>query len=180
MHLASDHEADIGQMMMEREAAKAEARDLASKVKTLQKKLDEERGRAATLNSERPTAAGTTRRPAIVLVVHRDAGTRAMTKHALELSGYSVATAADGLEGLRVAASQSPDVVLAEAVMPKMNGRELVQLLKARPETARIKVVLISAHAADRERGDFRADDVLQSPSDFDAMRATLASVLAK
>ena len=103
-----------------------------------------------------------------------------MTKHALELSGYNVVTAADGLEGLRVAASQRPDVVLAEAVMPKMNGRELVQLLKARPETARIKVVLISGDAADRDRGDFRADDVLSTPSDFDAMRATLASVLAK
>ena len=180
MHLASDHEADIGQMMMEREAAKAEARDLANKVKALQRRLEEERGRVATMSAERPTAAGTTQRPAIVLVVHSDAGTRAMTKHALELSGYNVVTAADGLEGLRVAASQRPDVVLAEAVMPKMNGRELVQLLKARPETARIKVVLISGDSGDRDRGDFRADDVLPTPSDFEAMRATLASVLAK
>ena len=178
-HLASDHEADLGQAMLEREEAKAEARDLANKLKALQRKLEGQAGRTPVSATERPTATGNVARPARVLLVHSDAGTRAMTKHALELSGYIVATAADGLEGLRMAASERPDVVLAEAVLPKMNGRELVQLLKARPETAATKVVLIST-APEKEARDFRADDILQTPSDFATMRATLASVLSK
>jgi plectin len=170
-HLATDHEADLGKAIEEREAAKAEARDLAQKVKALQRQLGQ-----ATAS----TLAGQTARPASVLIVHRDAGTRAMTKHALEQAGYTVSTAADGLEGLRLAAAQRPDVVLAEAVLPKMNGRELVQLLKSRAETSRMKIVLISG-SADAERGaDFRADEVVESTTDFTALRAALAKVLAK
>lgn len=178
-HLATDHEADLGQALLEREEARAEARDLANKLKSVQKKLEEERLRGRP--QERPTMTGGSARPATILVVHSDAGTRAMTKHALELSGYVVVTAADGLEGLRTAAVQRPDVVVAESVMPKMNGRELLQLLKARPETAGVKVILISAGSREQDRSsDFRADDVLETPSDFAAMRATLANVLAK
>ena len=86
-----------------------------------------------------------------------------------------MSTDSDGIGGV-------PDVVLAEAVMPKMNGRELVQLLKSRRETSGMKIILMSgANSADIERGsDFRADDFLRDAKDLDAMRATLASVLSK
>ena len=124
-------------------------------------------------------------KPALVAVAVRTkspspkGSPRTMTKHTLEDAGYQVLTAADGLEGLRVASTQRPAVVLAQAVMPKMNGRELVQLLKARSETGSIKVILISG--ADSEGGsDFHADDILPTPVDFAAMKATLASVLAR
>jgi CheY-like chemotaxis protein len=89
-------------------------------------------------------------------------------------------TAADGLEGLRTATQQKPDVVLAEAVMPKMNARELVQLLKSRRETADVKIVLVSG-SGEMERGaDFRADDVVRSPIDFNDLRTVLANVLSR
>ena len=191
-NLASDHETDLGNAMVEKEAAKAEAR-------SLQKRLQEEREHFRRLTerwqNERESlmkhvpapqadpfpAAGTQRAP-VVLVVHSDASVRAMCKHELDQSGYTVLTAADGLEGLRIAASHKPDAVLAEAVMPKMNGRELVQLLKSRRETAGMKIILMSgANSADIERGsDFRADDFLRDATDFNVMRATLATVLHK
>jgi CheY-like chemotaxis protein len=116
----------------------------------------------------------------VILVVHSDAGVRAMAKHSLQQAGYSVLTAADGLEGLRTATQQKPDVVLAEAVMPKMNARELVQLLKSRRETADVKIVLVSG-SGEMERGaDFRADDVVRSPIDFNDLRTVLANVLSR
>lgn len=179
-NITSDHENDLGEALVQREAARAEARDLAGKLRLLQQKLDQERLRPATPAAP-ATVAGSTARPAVVLVVHSDAGIRAMSRHALEQSGYTVMTAADGLEGLRIATANRPDVILAEAVMPKMNGRELVQLLKARSETAGVKIVLMSSESSDGARaGDFRADDFLQTPADFATMRATLENVLAK
>jgi CheY-like chemotaxis protein len=195
-NLASDHEADLGDAMVAKEAAKAEARSLSQKLASLQQRLAEEREQFRRLTerwqSERaellqagsaavapPAAANSI---PVVLVVHSDAGVRAMARHALEQSGYAVLTASDGLEGLRVAGAQKPDVVLAEAVMPKMNGRELVQLLKSRSETAGMKIVLMSgANVGPFENAsDFHADDFLQNPNDFAVMRATLASVLAR
>ena len=184
-HLASDHEHDIGEKIVEAQTAKAEARDLNNRLKTLQQKLDLERDQhrqsVERLMAQREAARSTppSTGSAVVLVVHSDAGMRAMSKHALEQAGYKVMTAADGLEALRVAGVQRPDVVLAEAVMPKMNGRELLQLLKARTETAGVKVILMSG--GEVERGsDFRADDVLSTPVDFAAMKAALANVLTR
>ena len=177
-NIAGDHESDLGDALIEREAARAEARQLSGKLKTLQQTLDQERFRSSP--QEKPTLTVGAKRPAVVLVVHSDAGMRAMSKHTLEQTGYTVLTAADGLEGLRTASTHRPDVVLTEAVMPKMNGRELVQLLKARSETAGIRIVLMGGQSGADAATDFRADDYLQSPSDFAAMRATVANVLAK
>ena len=189
-HLASDHETDIGEAMLQKEEARAEARDLSNRVRSLQQRLDVEREQhrqtMAMLDAERTARSDPAAPPPssrrVILVVHSDAGLRAMTKHALEQAGYSVVTAADGLEGLRLASSQRPDAVLAEAIMPKMNGRELVQLLKARSETVGVKVVLInSGQGSSSEKGsDFRADDFLDSPADIGALKASLANLLGK
>ncbi len=195
-HLAEDHEADIGEAMVEKQAARAEVRTLSARVASLQQRLEEERERfrqaaerwqqersmpsrrmPATVEKELPFPS--TRTP-LVLVVHSDPRTRASSRQSLEESGYRVLTAADGLEGLRTATLERPDVVVAEAVMPKMNARELVQLLKSRPETAAVKVILTSA-SADTEKGsDFRADEILRDPSDINDLRAALASVLSR
>ncbi|MBK5259185.1 MAG: response regulator [Thermoanaerobaculia bacterium] len=163
-HLASDHDADVGEAMMEKEAAKAEVRTLTARLGALQQQLRE----LTPLSDHSP----------VVLVVHSDAQIREMSKHALEQSGYSVLTAGDGLEGLRYASANHPDVVLAEAIMPKMNGRELVQLLKSRPETASVKIVLMSGNVPAEGGTDFRADGFIADPHDFQAMRETLAKVL--
>ena len=169
-HLTADHEANLGEVMMEKEAAKAEARALSAEVTALQQKL--------ARMGQTPAAPAN---QAKVLIVHSDAGMRAMAKHALESAGYAVVTAADGLEGLRVAAAQHPHAVVAEALMPKMNGRELIQLLKSRPETASMKIVLMSASGGDLERGtDFRADDVVTNPQDLDTLRATIDRVVGR
>ena len=119
-------------------------------------------------------------RSAVILVVHSDPGIRAMSKHSLQQVGYTVLTASDGLEGLRTATLHKPDVVLAEAVMPKMNARELIQLLKSKRETADVKIILLSGPAQAARDGDFRADDVIHNAADFNDLRTVLASVLSR
>ena len=65
--------------------------------------------------------------------------------------------------------------------MPKMNGRELIQLLKSRVETAAVKIVLVSASGVDLEKNsDYRADDVVTNPQDVHALRASLDRVMGR
>lgn len=196
-HLAGDHEADLGEAMLEKEGARAETRNAQMKLTAALQKLEGERERyrlaVEQWHAEREQlvlkASSASQEPpdappfgALVLVVHSDAGVRAMSRHSLEKAGYQVLTAGDGLEGLRSATANRPDVVLAESVMPKMNGRELVQLLKSRAETSGVKIILInSSRGEERERGsDFRADDFVTNASDLDQMHAALANVLGR
>lgn len=186
-HLTEDHESDVGEAMLQREAARAEVRTLTARLAAAQKQIEDERGKFRQMaerwqrrTAEQPVPAAPERsRPAVVLVVHSDAGVRAMARHSLQQAGYDVITAADGLEGLRTASQQKPDVVVAEPVMPKMNARELVQLLKSRRETAGMKIVLLSGKGDQDAGADYRADDVVRNPGDFNELRTTLANVLA-
>ena len=197
-HLATDHEHDLGEAMLEKEAAKAEVRSLTGRAAKLQERLEQEREifrqwkdkwknerlelggvPKATLTDGQvpiPSVGG----GAVILLVHSDLAIRMTAKNALEQSGYIVVTASDGLEALRTSATIKPHVVLAEAVMPKMNGRELVQLLKAKPQTADVKIVLMSGAFSTGYGADFKADDFIQNPRDLAAMRDTVANVLKK
>lgn len=208
-HLAEDHEADIGEAMVQKEGAKAEARNLNSRLAAMQQRLEEEREKfrqaaerwqqeRASLVSQAAGAEPASRRPAfpptieqpapqpestraaVVLVVHSDPAIRTMFRDALQQDGYTVLTAADGLEGMRTATQHKPDVVFAQAVMPKMNARELVQLLKSRQETANVKIILMSAGGELARSTDFRADEVVRNPADINDLRAALTNVLSR
>src|SRR5581483_9840603 len=91
---------------------------------------------------KRATSPGTVPVPAVeekkarILIVHHDPRFRSMWHEFLEKNGFVVQTAADGVEGLRVVKSEKPDAVIADAAMPKMDGRELCQMIKSDPETS--------------------------------------------
>lgn len=161
-HLASDHELDIGQAIAEKEEARAEARVMLTRLNALQRKLDER---------DSP-------RPARILVAHPDEDLRRSAQASLERVGYAVVTAADGLEALKLAASEQPDVVIADAVMPKMNGRELCQLLKSHDRTAHIRVLLLLRSVDEPPKGELMPDDVLHKPVPFEKLRSSLAALL--
>src|SRR5207248_6444175 len=81
----------------------------------------------------------------LVLFVHHDPAMRNLYGGKLQSNGFRVLTALDGLEGLRLAKAHRPDVIIADTVMPKMDGHELCQLIKSSEETAAAKVVLMTA-----------------------------------
>jgi DNA-binding response OmpR family regulator len=62
-----------------------------------------------------------------------------------EALGYEVVPAHDGEAALRRAAEQRPDLVLLDVLMPKMDGFEVLQRLKADPETSNIPVIMLTA-----------------------------------
>ncbi|HEV8640589.1 MAG TPA: response regulator [Methylomirabilota bacterium] len=89
-----------------------------------------------------------------VLIVEDDRFLRRVHEVGLRQRGFTVLTAADGEEGLRVARTEHPDVVLLDLVMPKLQGFEVLRLLKADPATEAIPVVILSSLGGD---GDVQA-----------------------
>ena len=231
-HMASDHEGDVGKAIEEREAARAEVRNLNIKMNALQQKLDAERqareSLQASINAPPPpappaqtsfpietpepqeeqraraevlefaeqaqealrriTSPGDVPLPSMekkarVLFVHHDPALRTLWRDNLDKSGFDVQIASDGLEGLRMAKARKPDVVIADTSMPKMDGRELCQLIKSNPETADVKVILMTGMytnetPVDAAANQFEADELLRKPVKLEAMKTALANLL--
>ncbi|MGZ7041197.1 MAG: response regulator, partial [Thermoanaerobaculia bacterium] len=136
-------------------------------------------------NATEPMPAFVEERKPLILVVHHNPALRSMTKDALSANGYEVLTAADGAEGLRMTRSHKPDVVIADVSMPKMDGRELCQAIKGSEETAATKIVLMSGMYTNEipmgtSTTDFPPDDILRKPVKAEALKASVAGLLAK
>jgi DNA-binding response OmpR family regulator len=101
----------------------------------------------------------------------------------LELEGYDVRTAVDGMAGLEVLSGWRPDVVTLDVVMPRLDGFATLARLRADPATADIPVVLVTgrAQAADRSRGDeLGADDYLTKPFEPAELVAVVGRLAAR
>jgi DNA-binding response OmpR family regulator len=83
------------------------------------------------------------------------------------MEGFTVLVARDGEEGIQVAKSDQPDLIVSDIMMPKKSGLELVIELKGDPTTNDIPIILLSAKAqnADVRSGlDAGADDYVTKP----------------
>jgi CheY-like chemotaxis protein len=79
-----------------------------------------------------------------VLLAEDDAAVRRYLEVILRRAGYTVICAANGLEAIKAAMSSKVDLVVTDALMPHLNGHELCRYLRARPDLARIPVLLLS------------------------------------
>jgi two-component system, cell cycle response regulator DivK len=94
---------------------------------------------------------------------------------------YEVVTAADGAAGIDAAARHRPDVILMDLSLPGIDGWEATRRLKARPDTAAIPVIALTAHAMQGDEERARAcgcDDYLTKPIDEDQLFTRLARLL--
>ncbi len=108
-----------------------------------------------------------------VLVVDDDDVIRQLITVNLELEGFEVATAVDGQDCLDTVKAVRPDVITLDIMMPRLDGWEAAGRLRADPDTADIKVVLLSARAqeADLARGSrIGVDAYLTKPFDPDEL----------
>ena len=118
-----------------------------------------------------------------VLVVDDDPVILRLLQVNFELEGIGVVTAIDGEEGLKLAQSDPPDLVISDIMMPKVNGLELLSALRSSPDTASMPVILLSAKAqvADVQRGlELGADDYVTKPFDPLELIDRVYKVLAK
>src|SRR5688572_9997958 len=94
---------------------------------------------------------------------------------------YDVLTATSGLEALEKVATQSPDIVLLDVMMPEMDGFEVCRRIKSDPAVAHIPVVMVTAltDSADRIKGlEAGADDFLSKPLNDTALMARVRSLV--
>ncbi len=120
---------------------------------------------------------------ATVLVVEDDPTILQLLEVNFEMEGFTVLRAEDGLVGLDVARSKRPDVIVSDVMMPNMSGLEMVQELKADPDTAGIPVILLSAKAqgSDVRQGiEAGADDYVTKPFEPLDLIDRVTSLLAR
>ncbi len=105
-----------------------------------------------------------------ILIVEDNEVNRDMLSRRLSRRGYQVLTAVDGQEGVTVAQSQNPDLILMDLSLPVMDGWEATKRLKAAPETQSIPIIALTAHAlmSDRDQAiEAGCDDYETKPIDF-------------
>jgi len=90
-----------------------------------------------------------------ILLVDDERLIQRMARFILERAQYEVLLAEDGKEAIRMARETRPNLILLDIQLPRMDGFDVLQILKGAPETQAIPVVLMSslAEAADRARG---------------------------
>jgi DNA-binding response OmpR family regulator len=79
-----------------------------------------------------------------ILIVEDDRFLRRACQARLEQQGYTILTASDGEEGLRVARAEAPDLILLDLLMPKLSGAEMLRILRAEDGTRTIPVLVLS------------------------------------
>ena len=107
-----------------------------------------------------------------VLVVEDEEDLREMMRDALELSGYAVVTAQDGQQALALlTGADNLCLVLIDLLMPGMNGWDLFDELRRRPELDAVPIVVHSSVSGRAPRGATR---VLQKPLTFGELLSTV------
>lgn len=91
-----------------------------------------------------------------IMVVEDDANLREIYSVRITAEGYDVVPAGDGEEALAIAVREKPDLILSDVMMPKISGFDMLDILRSTPETANIKVVMMTALSGDdqRQRGE--------------------------
>ena len=87
-----------------------------------------------------------------VLVVDDEEGIRVLCRVNLELGGFTVFEAGDGVEAIQVARTENPDVIFLDLMMPKMDGWDTLAALRADAATAEIPVVLLTARTSEEDQ----------------------------
>ena len=117
-----------------------------------------------------------------LLVVEDDPDILILLEKTLTIKGYRVITACNGVEGLEMIHKERPALVIADIMMPKIDGFGLVHRLRIDPETRTIPVIFVTVTYIAREDREFAlnigATRFIQKPIDFEQFLKTIAELL--
>jgi two-component system cell cycle response regulator DivK len=117
-----------------------------------------------------------------ILLVEDNEMNRDMLSRRLARKGYEVAIAVDGQQGIDMAHSQTPDLILMDMSLPVVDGWEATRQLKAAAETKAIPVIALTAHAmvGDREKAvEAGCDDFDTKPIELPRLLEKIEALLA-
>lgn len=118
-----------------------------------------------------------------ILIIEDDPATLRLVDYSLKQEGYQVITASNGLDGMRKALNEAPDLVILDIMLPGLDGYEICYRLRAELSTAHLPILMFSAKAQeiDKETGKkVGADDYLTKPSAPSEIIDHVARLLAR
>lgn len=136
----------------------------------------------ATVEAKEPVANEETGKHSILVVDDNDEFRHFMTSQ-LKAEGYTVLEAADGIEAEAMATVHNPSIVVTDLMMPRRDGIELTQALKANIAISHIPVVLLTAKAGDEAKIDaFRAgaDDYIAKPFNYELLLLRIQQLIER
>ena len=118
-----------------------------------------------------------------ILLVEDNDMNRDMMSRRLQRKGHEVLMAADGMQCILMAESETPDLILLDMSLPVIDGWEAARRLKSSPTTARVPIVALTAHAmaGDREKAlAAGCDDYDTKPVDFLNLMTKIDKILSR
>jgi two-component system cell cycle response regulator DivK len=118
-----------------------------------------------------------------ILIIEDNEENRDALARRLQRRGYDVVMAGDGQQGVEMAKSEKPDLVLMDMNMPVLDGWRASQLVRADPETRELPIIGLTAHAlaGDREKAlQAGCSDYHTKPVDFPRLLAQIEVLIRK
>jgi len=118
-----------------------------------------------------------------ILLVEDSEMNRDMLARRLARRGYEVVIAVDGGQGVTLAQTEAPDLILMDMTLPVLDGSEATRQLKAAPATRFIPVIALTAHAmtGDREKAlEAGCDDYDTKPIELERLLGKIEALLKK
>ena len=118
----------------------------------------------------------------LILIVEDEPKNLTLLRDLLQVSGYKTIEATDGEQGVELAKSKKPDLILMDVQMPKMDGLEATRILKADATTSNIPVLALTSYAmkGDKERIlEAGCDGYLAKPLDIKELLKIVAEYLS-
>ena len=121
--------------------------------------------------------------PATILIVEDEADLAEMMRYNLESEGFRVATSASGDEAAEYMRTTVPDLILLDWMLPGLSGIELCRRWRAKPETARVPIIMLTARGEEEERVRglaTGADDYVVKPFSLPELQARINALLRR
>ena len=114
-----------------------------------------------------------------ILVAEDDELTRYLLELSLQQQGHDVATAMNGREAITIIASEQPDIVLLDLMMPGINGMEVIRTVREEPDFNFIRIIVVTGTAQPEKYPEIaEADLVLSKPVPIDKLIEHIESFL--
>ena len=100
----------------------------------------------------------------------------------LEMMGFAVITASNGVEGVEKAIVEKPDLILMDIMMPGMDGREATRLIRSNRETEKIPILVITALSREAEINaciEAGCNDYILKPFNFQKLKEKIQAILS-